>query len=94
MKKKHYLWQLHNIEKDIDKITEDLSSEKGNRQDVMHELDHFETEADQKKKHERYIEEIAVCEKKISKKSARLNERVSYSQVFFFYVNSDGYCWT
>ncbi|XVE72930.1 hypothetical protein DITRI_Ditri11bG0077200 [Diplodiscus trichospermus] len=75
LKKEHYLWQLLNIEKDIDKITEDLDSEKRNREDVMHELDHFETEAAKKKKEQaKYLKEIAHCEKRISERSIRLDK--------------------
>ena len=59
LKKEHYLWQLLNIGKDIDKITGDLNSEKGNRKDVMHELKHFETEAAKKKEQAKYLKEIA-----------------------------------
>ncbi|XP_022758412.1 structural maintenance of chromosomes protein 1-like isoform X2 [Durio zibethinus] len=75
LKKEHYLWQLLNIEKDIDKITDDLNSEKRNREDVMHELEHFETEAAKKKKEQaKYLKEIAHCEKKISERSIRLDK--------------------
>ncbi|EOX94450.1 Structural maintenance of chromosome 1 protein, putative isoform 5 [Theobroma cacao] len=75
LKKEHYLWQLLNIEKDIDKITEELNSEKRNREDVMRELEHFETEAAKKKKEQaKYLKEIAHCEKKISERSIRLDK--------------------
>ncbi|XP_022771267.1 structural maintenance of chromosomes protein 1-like isoform X2 [Durio zibethinus] len=75
LKKEHYLWQLLNIEKDIEKITDDLDSEKRNREDVMHELEHFETEAAKKKKEQaKYLKEIAQCEKKISERSIRLDK--------------------
>ncbi|XVF21577.1 hypothetical protein REPUB_Repub12eG0101600 [Reevesia pubescens] len=75
LKKEHYLWQLLNIEKDIDKITEDLDSEKRNREDVMHELEHFETEAAKKKKEQaKYLKETAQCEKKISERRIRLDK--------------------
>ncbi|XVE77921.1 hypothetical protein DITRI_Ditri13aG0103100 [Diplodiscus trichospermus] len=75
LKKEHYLWQLLNIERDIDKITEDLNSEKRNREDVMHELEHFEAEAAKKKKEQaKYLKEIAQCEKKMSERSFRLDK--------------------
>ncbi|XVF72004.1 hypothetical protein PTKIN_Ptkin12aG0086500 [Pterospermum kingtungense] len=74
LKIKHYLWQLRNIENDIEKITKDLSSEKRKRQDVMHELDRFETEAAKKKKEQaKYLKEIALCEKINSERSVRLD---------------------
>ena len=85
MKKEYYLWQLLNIEKDIDKITEDLNSEKRNRGDVMHELVHFETEAAKKKKEQaKYLKEIAQCEKKMSERSIRLDKSVSLPSLFLF----------
>lgn len=85
LKKEHYLWQLLNIEKDIDKITEELNSEKRNREDVMRELEHFETEAAKKKKEQaKYLKEIAHCEKKISERSIRLDKSVSSSKSFSF----------
>ncbi|MBA0758572.1 hypothetical protein Gotri_021555 [Gossypium trilobum] len=78
LKKEHYLWQLHNIEKDIDKITDELDSEKKNREDVMHELEHFEAEAAKKKKEQaKYLKEIAQCEKRISERSIRVDKSVS-----------------
>lgn len=85
LKKEHYLWQLLNIEKDIDKITEDLDSEKRNREDVMHELEHFEAEAAKKKKEQaKYLKEIAHCERKMSERSIRLDKSVSLPSFFLF----------
>lgn len=78
LKKEHYLWQLYNIEKDIDKITDELDSEKKNREDVMHELEHFEAEAAKKKKEQaKYLKEIAQCEKRISERRIRVDKSVS-----------------
>ncbi|KAE8730632.1 Structural maintenance of chromosomes protein 1 [Hibiscus syriacus] len=75
LKKEHYLWQLHNIEKDIDKFADDLDSEKKNREDIMHELEHYEAEALKKKKEQaKYLKEIAQCEKKISERRIRLDK--------------------
>ncbi|GMI98700.1 TITAN8, STRUCTURAL MAINTENANCE OF CHROMOSOMES 1 [Hibiscus trionum] len=75
LRKKHYLWQLHNIKKDIDKITDDLDSEKKSREDVIHEVEHFEAEAFKRKKEQaKYQKEIALCEKKISERSSRLDK--------------------
>ncbi|KAK8506157.1 hypothetical protein V6N13_002797 [Hibiscus sabdariffa] len=75
LKKEHYLWQLHTIEKDIDKISDDLVSEKKNREDVIHEVEHFEAEAFKKKKEQaKYQKEIAQCEKRISERSIRLDK--------------------
>ncbi|XP_039020328.1 structural maintenance of chromosomes protein 1-like [Hibiscus syriacus] len=75
LKKEHYLWQLHNIEKDVDKLTDDLDSEKKNREDIMHELEHYEAEALKKKKEQaKYLKEIAQCEKRISERRIRLDK--------------------
>ncbi|CAN6837563.1 unnamed protein product, partial [Brassica oleracea] len=45
LKREHSLWQLCNIENDIEKASEDVDAEKSNRKDVMEKLEKFEHEA-------------------------------------------------
>ncbi|KAF3574086.1 hypothetical protein F2Q69_00061838 [Brassica cretica] len=47
LKREHFLWQLYNIENDIEKANEDVDAEKNNRKDVMAKLEKFEHEADE-----------------------------------------------
>ncbi|KAG4193301.1 hypothetical protein ERO13_A07G213150v2, partial [Gossypium hirsutum] len=69
------IYQRKRTIKDIDKITDELDSEKKNREDVMHELEHFEAEAAKKKKEQaKYLKEIAQCEKRISERSIRVDK--------------------
>uniref|UniRef100_A0A5B7C5C0 Structural maintenance of chromosomes protein n=1 Tax=Davidia involucrata TaxID=16924 RepID=A0A5B7C5C0_DAVIN len=74
LKKEHFLWQLLNIEKDIEKTSEELETEKSSREEVMQEIDSYEGEASKKKKEQaKYLKEIAHCEKKITERSNRLD---------------------
>ena len=45
LKREHSLWQLCNIENDIEKASEDVDAEKSNSKDVMEKLEKFEHEA-------------------------------------------------
>ncbi|XP_023637979.1 structural maintenance of chromosomes protein 1 [Capsella rubella] len=75
LKRERFLWQLYNIENDIEKATEDLDSEKSNRIDVMSELENFEREAGKRKVEQaKYLKEIAQREKKIAERSSRLGK--------------------
>ncbi|KAI4340179.1 hypothetical protein MLD38_025042 [Melastoma candidum] len=74
VKAEYYLWQLFYMEKDINKLNDDLDVDVKKRQDVMHELEGFENEASKKKKEQaKYQKEIALCERKISERSRRLD---------------------
>lgn len=73
------MWQLFNIEKDIEKITDDLEDERRSREGLMEELDNFEAEASKKKKEQaKYLKEIAQCEKRITERSNKLDKSVSF----------------
>ncbi|XP_031403402.1 structural maintenance of chromosomes protein 1 [Punica granatum] len=75
LKQEYYLWQLYNIEKDITKTNEELQNEKGNREGVLRELEHFEHEASKKKKEQaKYSKEIMQCEKRIAERSSKLDK--------------------
>ncbi|XP_024013454.1 structural maintenance of chromosomes protein 1 [Eutrema salsugineum] len=73
LKREHFLWQLYNIENDIEKANEDVDAEKSNRKDVMVELEKFEHEAGKRKVEQaKYLKEIAQREKKIAERSSKL----------------------
>ncbi|KAG7628503.1 SMCs flexible hinge [Arabidopsis thaliana x Arabidopsis arenosa] len=75
LKRERFLWQLYNIENDIQKANEDVDSEKSNRKDVMRELEKFEREAGKRKVEQaKYLKEIAQREKKIAEKSSKLGK--------------------
>eukprot|EP00257_Ricinus_communis_P022785 XP_015582611.1 structural maintenance of chromosomes protein 1 [Ricinus communis] len=75
LKKEHFLWQLFIIDKDINKINDDLETEKRNREGVMQELEKFNIEENKKKKElAKYLKEIAQCERKIAERSSKLDK--------------------
>ncbi|KFK34708.1 hypothetical protein AALP_AA5G181300 [Arabis alpina] len=75
LKREHFLWQLYNIENDIEKATEDVDAEKSKRTDVMGELEKFEHEAGRRKVEQaKYLKEIAQREKKIAERSSKLGK--------------------
>ncbi|XAR61094.1 hypothetical protein NMG60_11034705 [Bertholletia excelsa] len=74
LKKEHFLWQLWNIENDIEKANEDVEAEKKSREELVQEVTDYEREASIKKKEQaKYLKEIAQCEKKIVEKNSRLD---------------------
>ncbi|KAL3531229.1 hypothetical protein ACH5RR_010551 [Cinchona calisaya] len=75
LKQDHFLWQLLNIEKDIEKANEDLEAEERSRKEIVDELGIYETETSKKKKEQSgYLKEIAQCERRISEKKTRLDK--------------------
>ncbi|CAA7046124.1 unnamed protein product [Microthlaspi erraticum] len=73
LKREHFLWQLYNIDNDIEKANEDVDAEKNNRKDVMGKLEKFEHEAGKKKVDQaKHLKEIAQCEKKIAERSSKI----------------------
>ncbi|KAK9087404.1 hypothetical protein Syun_029798 [Stephania yunnanensis] len=76
LKKEHFLWQLLNVEKDVDKMKKDLESEMKSREDVLKEQEKYEREEASKRKEQAgYLKEIALCEKKITDKSTKLDRK-------------------
>ncbi|KAF2568912.1 hypothetical protein F2Q68_00026371 [Brassica cretica] len=75
LKREHFLWQLYNIENDIEKASEDVDAEKSNRKDVMEKLEKFEHEVTKRKiEQAKYLKEIAQREKKIAERSSKLGK--------------------
>ncbi|XP_047336819.1 structural maintenance of chromosomes protein 1 [Impatiens glandulifera] len=74
VKKEHFLWQLWNFEKDIEKANEDLEDDKKSREELVQESSGYEHEVAIKKKEQaKYLKEIALCEKRISDKNNRVD---------------------
>jgi septal ring factor EnvC (AmiA/AmiB activator) len=85
LKKEHFLWQLSNIEKDIEKTTEELEDEMKGREDVIKDLEKYEREAGRKKKEQsKYSKEIMQLEKKIAERNSKLDKNVSLSMSWHF----------
>ncbi|KAL0848027.1 hypothetical protein Bca101_021274 [Brassica carinata] len=75
LKREHFLWQLYNIENDIEKANEDVDAEKDKIKDVMSKLEKFEHEALKRKVEQaKYLKEIAQREKKIAERSSKLGK--------------------
>lgn len=78
LKKDHFLWQLWNIDNDMEKALEDVEAERRSQQELVKELSGYEHELSIKKKeHAKYSKEIVQCEKKIAEKNSRLDKNVS-----------------
>ncbi|XP_011083028.1 structural maintenance of chromosomes protein 1 [Sesamum indicum] len=76
LKQEHYLWQLLNIERDIEKADEDLEVEKNGLREILHELDNYEAEARKKNKEQAgYLKEIQLCQRRIAEKQNRLDNQ-------------------
>lgn len=74
LKQEHFLWQLLNIQKDIEKANEDMDDEENSLKEIVHELDNYEAEAKKKSKEQAgYLKEIEHCRRKIAEKQNRLD---------------------
>ncbi|KAL2934777.1 Structural maintenance of chromosomes protein 1 [Bienertia sinuspersici] len=75
LKKEHFLWQIYNIEKDINNINEEIEAEKESRQELVQEQNGYEHEKREKEKElAKYQKEINKLEKKITEKSNKLDK--------------------
>lgn len=78
LKKEHFLWQLSNLEMDFEKANNDIDAEEKSREEIVQELETYESESSRKKKEQaKYLKEIAQCEKKIAERKNRLDKNVS-----------------
>ncbi|KAL8029139.1 hypothetical protein ABFX02_14G208600 [Erythranthe guttata] len=76
LKQEHFLWQLLNIEKDIEKANEDMDAEDNSLKEILHELDNYEAEARKKNKEQAgYMKEIQQCQRRIKEKQSRLDNQ-------------------
>ncbi|KAI3460958.1 hypothetical protein Pfo_017621 [Paulownia fortunei] len=76
LKQEHFLWQLLNIQKDIEKANEDMDVEENSLKEIVHELDNYEAEARKKNKEQAgYLKEIEQCQRRIAEKQNRLDNQ-------------------
>ncbi|URE01507.1 structural maintenance of chromosomes protein [Musa troglodytarum] len=76
LKKEHFLWQLFNIENDIEKLNGELDSEKKKLEEVLSLQKEFDSEAEMKKKEQAgYLKELTIREKKIAKIKLELDKK-------------------
>ncbi|GAB4841723.1 hypothetical protein Ancab_022445 [Ancistrocladus abbreviatus] len=75
LKKEHFLWQIFNLEKDMNKIIEELEADKRSQQELVQELADYECERREKEKElAKYQKEINKCERKIAEKNNKLDK--------------------
>ncbi|KAH9288968.1 hypothetical protein KI387_033085, partial [Taxus chinensis] len=76
LKMEYFLWQLFNMEKDIERNGAELEVEKENLENVSKSQDKFELEIKEKKKEQAaYLKDALLCEKKIAKKKVELDKK-------------------
>ncbi|XP_008805238.1 structural maintenance of chromosomes protein 1 [Phoenix dactylifera] len=76
LKKEYFLWQLFNIEKDVEKINGELEEDKKGLEEVLKAQEEFDFEENIKKKEQAgYLKEMMLCEKKIAKKKLELDKK-------------------
>ncbi|XP_051142865.1 structural maintenance of chromosomes protein 1 [Andrographis paniculata] len=76
LKLEHYLWQLLNIKRDIEKANEDMDEEQNSLNNIMVELDTYEAERGKKNKEQAgYLKEIEYCRRRIAEKHNRLDNQ-------------------
>ncbi|KNA06759.1 hypothetical protein SOVF_178070 [Spinacia oleracea] len=75
LKKEHFLWQIYNIERDINKINEEIEAEKESQQQLVEEQNTYEQEKREKEKElAKYQKEINKLERKIVEKNNKLDK--------------------
>ncbi|XP_058733706.1 structural maintenance of chromosomes protein 1-like [Vicia villosa] len=75
MKKKHFLWQLFNLESDFVNTTEELEFNKKSREGVIEESETFKLEASKKKEEQaKHLEVVVLHEEKITEKGNKLDK--------------------
>ncbi|XP_073102546.1 structural maintenance of chromosomes protein 1 [Elaeis guineensis] len=76
LKKEHFLWQLFNIEKDMEKINGELEEDKKVLEGDLKAQEESDFEENIKKKEQAgYLKEMMLCEKKIAKKKLELDKK-------------------
>ncbi|KAK9055706.1 hypothetical protein SSX86_026791 [Deinandra increscens subsp. villosa] len=74
-KKEHFLWQLFNIENDVEKANEEIEAEQRSLQEIISELDGYENESRKKEKElAKHRKEIDKREKKIAEKKNKIDK--------------------
>lgn len=97
LKQEHFLWQLMNIQKDIEIANDELDVEVSSRKAIVDELGNYEAEASKKKKEKTgYLKEISQCERKIKEKNNKV-DNVMYPILTILSANliflDPPFCW-
>ncbi|KAL9251813.1 Structural maintenance of chromosomes protein 1-like protein [Drosera capensis] len=75
LKTEHYLWQLYNIERDIEKLDTEREVDKSHQRELVQELSDSEREKLEKQKVlAKYQKEISKYERRIAEKNSRLDQ--------------------
>lgn len=76
LKTEYFLWQMYNIEKDIEKTREELEIDKAHLQEANKAQEHLELEIREKKKEQAvFTKDVMLCEKKIARKKVELDKK-------------------
>ncbi|KAL8523126.1 hypothetical protein ACS0TY_013195 [Phlomoides rotata] len=76
LKQKHFLWQLLNIQNDIEKANEDIADEDNSLEEIVREVDTYEAEERKKSKEKAgYNKEIQQCQRMIAEKQSQLDKQ-------------------
>uniref|UniRef100_A0A0D6QVW1 Structural maintenance of chromosomes protein n=1 Tax=Araucaria cunninghamii TaxID=56994 RepID=A0A0D6QVW1_ARACU len=76
LKTEYFLWQIFNIEKDIERNGGEIEVEKQSLENVFKSQENFEHEIKEKKKEQSvYLKEALLCDKKIAKKKVELDKK-------------------
>ncbi|KAL4571973.1 hypothetical protein LXL04_018741 [Taraxacum kok-saghyz] len=75
LKMEHFLWQLFNIQNDVEKANEEIEDEQSSLQEIINELDGYENESRKKEKEQaKYKKEIDKREKKLAEKKNKIDK--------------------
>ncbi|XP_073012477.1 structural maintenance of chromosomes protein 1 [Typha latifolia] len=76
LKQEHFLWQLYNIEKDMEKIDAELEGDRKNLEEVREANKESDLEVTTKTKEQSgYLKKMTLCEKSIAKKKLELDKK-------------------
>lgn len=79
LKTEYYLWQLFNIEKDVERTLAELQVDRATLEELNSEQEQLETEIRTKKKEQAvFTKEALLLDKKIGKKKAELDKKVGH----------------
>lgn len=82
MKREHFLWQLFNIEKDMETIDAELEDDRKGLEEVSKTNEECDLEVTTKtKEHSGYLKKMTLCEKSIAKKKLELDKKVNHLSV-------------
>lgn len=81
LKTEYFLWQLFNIEKNIERTKAELKVDDESLQELARAQDKLDAEIRERKKEQAvYSKDALMCEKKMAKKKGELDKKVRQSQ--------------